>query len=493
MASSLTTLAEIISAGIRDIESTYHNAGITPPSLDEPSHPASPAPPTPLDNNPSLDQQKRLVIAAAAQLIASIQTPVDVLKESVGSLYTAATLGFVIDIKLADVLNASGSKGLHVDEIAAITNVDASHLARVLRYLATRHIFRELSPDVFTNNRISALLASYQPLEVVNKNKLARFDAAPSAAHTSHYADEGLKIATFFSSYLQTHKTHTEYPNEYPNEYPLPFNQAFNTPDNFYEWYEHPQNEWRARRFAAAMNGNGKRFAGDIISDGINITSLNPGDVVVDVGGGVGSATLALYKQNPHLRYVVQDLDAQISAAKKFWDEHCPDAIRDQSVRLQVHSFFDPQPIPSAAIYFLRIVTHNWPDTDVRNIMSQLKAGAGRASKLVIFDVLAHHTCRSPSLSWDQPHASSSSSVPYPLLGNLGIAGAGIDTIVDMHMLALFNGKERTEADFKKLGEETGWKLESVRPGCWLRWFIRVLEHLIELWCYFVYLTGLCL
>jgi hypothetical protein len=29
---------------------------------------------------------------------------------------------------------------------------------RVLRYLATNHIFREVSPDVFANNRISSVL-----------------------------------------------------------------------------------------------------------------------------------------------------------------------------------------------------------------------------------------------------------------------------------------------------------------------------------------------
>jgi len=31
-------------------------------------------------------------------------------------------------------------------------------LARVLRYLATRHMFREVTPDVFTNNRVSSTL-----------------------------------------------------------------------------------------------------------------------------------------------------------------------------------------------------------------------------------------------------------------------------------------------------------------------------------------------
>lgn len=29
----------------------------------------------------------------------------------------------------------------------------------------------------------------------------------------------------------------------------------------------------------------------------------------------------------------------------------------------------------------------------------------------------------------------------------------------------MFNGKERTEADMRKLADETGWKVEEVKPG----------------------------
>lgn len=32
-------------------------------------------------------------------------------------------------------------------------------------------------------------------------------------------------------------------------------------------------------------------------------------------------------------------------------------------------------------------------------------------------------------------------------------------------MLTYYNAKERTEAEFKALGLETGWRLESVTPG----------------------------
>jgi hypothetical protein len=47
---------------------------------------------------------------------------------------------------------------MHVDEIAAPTKVNAAKLARVLRVLATKHIFKEVAPDTFANNRLSSML-----------------------------------------------------------------------------------------------------------------------------------------------------------------------------------------------------------------------------------------------------------------------------------------------------------------------------------------------
>ena len=41
---------------------------------------------------------------------------------------------------------------------------DLSALGVVMMYLATKHVFREISPDVFANNAISSLLDSGKPV-----------------------------------------------------------------------------------------------------------------------------------------------------------------------------------------------------------------------------------------------------------------------------------------------------------------------------------------
>jgi hypothetical protein len=51
-------------------------------------------------------------------------------------------------------------------------------LGRVLRFLATLHIFREVSPDVFANNRISSVMDTGKTIEDIK----ARWDMSQFAS-----------------------------------------------------------------------------------------------------------------------------------------------------------------------------------------------------------------------------------------------------------------------------------------------------------------------
>ncbi|THU98968.1 S-adenosyl-L-methionine-dependent methyltransferase [Dendrothele bispora CBS 962.96] len=442
MTSALLALAQIISDNVRDIDNVYTQHGLSYPTLNEPNSRSE----FPWENDSSLLEKKKLIIAAAAQLIATVHSPVDILKQAAASAYMTAAVGFAADIGLANVLKDVDREGMHINSIAAITNIDVDNLRRVLRYLTTRHIFRELSEDVFVNNNVSSLLVGGAAHNGNDKDSLTRYDDAPVLAHVSLYADEGFHSAVALSPFLRKRDISTTVAT--------PFNMVYKTDLSLFEWFNQPENAWRARRFAAAMTGNAKRFPDHIISDGIGMQSLAPGDVIVDVGGGVGSATLQLYKSFPHQRYIVQDLEEPIRAARKYWNKHAPEALVGDSVKLQVQSFFDPQPAIGAKVYFLRIVTHDWNDTEVRSILANLRAVADKETKLVLFETITRCSC-----------VTSQDQVPYPLLGNLGVGGAGVDTAVNLHMLSLLTGRERTESDFRNLGLQTGWILQKINPG----------------------------
>jgi hypothetical protein len=69
------------------------------------------------------------------------------------------------------------------------------------------------------------------------------------------------------------------------------------------------------------------------ISLGFDWSALPAGGVVVDVGGCIGLHTLSLSKMFPSLRYVVQDAEEQITAA-----------------RLVFSSFFHPFPTSEPSV-----------------------------------------------------------------------------------------------------------------------------------------------
>ncbi|KAG5645605.1 hypothetical protein DXG03_005743 [Asterophora parasitica] len=346
----LSALAAIISSNVKSLEAAYATHGADFPSLDDPFRP------TPLDFDPTLHQTKALIVAAAAQILASVRSPIETLQEYAPGMYWTATLGFVVDANIPDILNEGGP--------------------------------------------------------------------------------------------------------ENPTKAAAPFNIAHKTEAKMWEWYEEPGNEWRSRRFSAAMKGGIERYPGELFVNGVGCKYLKDDDVLVDVGGSVGSCVLHLYKAYPNLRYVVQDLPKQITAAAEFWMKNAPEAVPNGKVTLQ-GKLGIIMPVKGAAVYFLRVIIHDWPDHDAKTILRHLRDAADDSSKLVLFDTLAFHVCDNP----DAESAAPKAPVPTPLLANLGVAGAGFDTGMDIQMLNLFNGKERTEAEFRELGIFTGWKLESIIRG----------------------------
>ncbi|KAK1232072.1 hypothetical protein PQX77_004790 [Marasmius sp. AFHP31] len=441
MASPLRSLAEIIISAVTTLETQFSNQGLVHPSLDDPYEPNV------LDNEVEVVNARRLIVAAAAQLIASVSTPTDLMKECSTAMFTTATLGFAVDTDIADFLGTAGPKGLHTDQLAGYTGLDALHLSRILRFLATRHIFKETSPNVFTNNRLSSVLQTSKTSQSSPKgiDLGRRYDTPSFSSFVSVCADESMKASCHLSDYMKSPQTKAS-----------PFGCAFSPCETTWEWFGKPGNGWRAARFGSAMQNLSDSIPSEILLHAADWGSLEPDTTIVDVGGGVGSAASVLYKHSPHLRYVVQDLDAQISAGTKYWERNAPHALRGGRVSLQVHNFFTPQPVKGAGVYLLRHITHNWHDKQAEEILRNLRAAASPNSKLIILDSLATYTCEVPS---------SSTQAPYPLLANFGVAGAGWDTALDIQMLAYFDTRERMEHEFRQLGESTGWKLDVVKPG----------------------------
>ncbi|KAI0261389.1 S-adenosyl-L-methionine-dependent methyltransferase [Gloeopeniophorella convolvens] len=440
MSDDLTALVGILSQGVQTLQTSYAKQGVSFPSLDDPFKPGA------LDEDPELNATTRLIVAAAYQIIATVRSPLETIQDYAPGMYLSSALGLIDEADVADAIKEAGPQGLHVKDISAKTGVDSVKLSRVLRYLASRHVFREVTPDVYANNRISSFIVKSKPIEELQKDKLTKYDDAPAAAFVGHVTDEAFKGAAHLSAYIK----------DEPKDVGSPWNLASGKKGTIWEWYEEPDNVWRYHRFTSAMKGGADRFPPSVFTEGFDWKSLAPDSVVVDVGGSVGKVTLLLHQAFPHLKYIVQDLPPVVKDAKSFWTQAAPKAVEDGRVVLEAQDFFQPQSVKGAAVYVLRLVLHDWADGPNITILKNLRAVAGPATRLVVFDGVMPHVCAVPG---------GPPPPPAPLLGNLGAGLGAFITMLDLQMLTILNGQERTFEEFVALGAATGWKLEGAKPG----------------------------
>ena len=79
------------------------------------------------------------------------------------------------------------------------------------------------------------------------------------------------------------------------------------------------------------------------------------------------------------------------------------------------------------------MILHDWKDAKCREILTNIRSAAAPSSKVVVFDSMATYTCAD---------SSNTTAAPYPLLGNLGIAGGGFTTGMDISVSEDFHPVE---------------------------------------------------
>ncbi len=194
---------------------------------------------------------------------------------------------------------------------------------------------------------------------------------------------------------------------------------------SLFEWFNLPGSEFRLQRFGTAMKGlrafgeifrqdlqrgehRGSRLAvstaecrwvadrawARIVATGFPFGSLGEGATLVDVGGGVGAASLMLTAAFPNLAITVQDRPEVVTGeARAVWQKQDPAALTSGRVTLAAHDFFTPQPIKGAAVYFLRTILHDWADPYSLPILQHLRDTAAPESRLVVVDSIIEPLC----------------------------------------------------------------------------------------------------
>ncbi|TFY78717.1 hypothetical protein EWM64_g5297 [Hericium alpestre] len=444
----LKALSNIIRENIDRLEATCKANGLEYPSSKAPYGPESEA----ARNLPDAMEAGSLIVSAATQLVAAVNPPPMTMFSLVGSFHIPAALRVVLETHTAEILHDAGPEGKHVNEIARPTKKDPAKLARILRFLATHHVFVEVSPDHFAHNRLSSLLDTHKSVDYILANPDKKHEGTPGmTAVIGHFTDEAFKAASYLGDVLLDPKTAFNVDASSTG-----FNRAYNTDKNVFDWFETPGNEWRLTRFGIAMDGAKSMSPPGAILEGFDWKGMKEGSLVVDVGGGVGSQSLTLAQNHPHLQFIVED-------RTEFWNSNLPEHVQSGKVQFQAYNFLeDAQPIKNADIFLLRAILHDWADPYCLTILRHLRAAAAPTTRLIVVDNLIPYACEEKSTE-DIPGAERRLP-PAPLLANRGQANA-IPYITDIQMMALLNGQERTITHVRNLLEQTGWKLVQVYHG----------------------------
>ncbi|KAJ3895655.1 O-methyltransferase-domain-containing protein [Lentinula edodes] len=464
MATQLRSLLSIIQKSIDDIEAEFVKHGSEFPSIDEP-----PSECDAIRLQPSVQAATALLTSAAYQLIATAQLPPSYIFNSLFGYYLPSALRAAMETNIVEILREAGPQGMHVKDIAKKAQVDPTKLSSILCYLATHHIFREIGPDIYVNNRLSSVWDTEKSLEEIKERRvltgmaiskflttchspMTKFNGTNGiAALIGHCADEDYKGAGQIADHIMAPETAFE---DTPERSPLMTALGYDK-GSMWSWFEEPSNEMRLRRFGIAMNGVNSLQPPDAILKGFDWASLPEGSVIVDVGGGIGVSSISIARAFDHLKCIVQDR----AMVLKLGTEHCqkllPAALESGKIEYHEHNFFDTQPQTSATVFLLKQITHDWSDRYVVQILQRLRDAATSTTTLVIVDTIIVHPCPSPPS--DIPGANLVPP-PSPLLANLGVANASTH-FADLSMFVHFNAQERTLVHMVELLAKTGWKV----------------------------------
>ncbi|KAJ3494431.1 hypothetical protein NLG97_g4079 [Lecanicillium saksenae] len=259
----------------------------------------------------------------------------------------------------ADVANLLGDEPLDSESLAQKTGIDADKMSRHLRALCNLHIFQESAPNVFQNNNLSIALQSDSKRALVGL--CAEESRLASCKMWEALTEPGFKDA------------------EASNK--CAFNIAYDTNLNIFQYWERIRPDLGERGALA--------FAGKAMNEKQYLALYPWADepeetLVVDVGGGVGGATLPIVAAFGNLRLLVQDLPETEIKFRKHLEEKYPIVGQSQRASFRAQDFFQTNNTKHAPIYFLRHVIHDWPEKEAVTLLQNLTEAMAPSSKILI-------------------------------------------------------------------------------------------------------------
>jgi hypothetical protein len=192
---------------------------------------------------------------------------------------------------------------------------------------------------------------------------------------------------------------------------------------DFYSYLD--QNPPLASEFSAAMRSSTSLW-GHQVAELIDTTNVQR---VIDVGGATGTLIHLLQRANPELRGAVFDLPSVVADAEA---EIARTGFPDRTEVIG-GDFFES--VPDGDLYLLKLILHNWNNEQCITILRCCQEAMAPGGRIAIIEML---------------------------IGELTDPGKQV-TVLDLNMLALLPGQERSLEQFDRLLTAAGLRRTSVR------------------------------
>lgn len=315
------------------------------------------------------------------------------------------TLHTIVHFGIADAIPRN--EHVSFDAVAKAVGLSTDRVRRILRHAMTNNMFHEPRPGYVGHSGLSSIIIR-QPtskswilhnLEDVPTSKF--IPALKKWGDSLEPTETGCQLAF---DYLASHPTES--------------------------WWTFLENDgdgegrgYRMQRFAEAMSwvSGGMNDNYDYLLKGFNWGSLGEA-TVVDVGGSTGHCSIAIAQQFPSLNFVVEDFPS----LQTNFERRLPAELTNR-ITFRPHDIFTPQPV-NAAVYFLRLILHDYSDPYAVKILQNLVPAMKTGSRIVISEIML-------------PSPGTPSS---PMLRMMHTC--------DLQMMAVLNSKERNYEDWVEIG-----------------------------------------
>jgi SAM-dependent methyltransferase len=191
-----------------------------------------------------------------------------------------------------------------------------------------------------------------------------------------------------------------------------------------FDWYA--QNPEEAAFFNAAMGNLSALAAKELV----RVYDFSTVQTVADVGGAHGVLLTAVLQANPTARGILFDLPHVIATAESAIAE----AGLSQRCELISGNFFETVP-EGADLHLLKQIVHDWDDERATRLLQNCHRALRPGGKLLLVEMVIPPDNR-----------------PSPAQA------------MDLNMLVLLGGRERTEEEYQRLFQAAGFQLQRIIP-----------------------------